>query len=319
MICDLPEHGKTQPNHPDPMGPPLDYMANCKVFDCIWSNLYDLCCFYALGMIGDPPDFPAPQELVTCSQVRDLLKSARSIGHPYMILVHSADSVTAVSMLRELHMTACLRCLQVDLHDKSVKMSFCPFWAYAGVNDLSYLNHIIIVQYNASYWCRKCLKQAFMLSSALHNHTNVCLGFNKKFAAGSDSKPSSGGGSNSSQGGSSTRATPKKKDSKAPTTDSQGSSAPMALQTTTCHSRHDKSHCSKPNKDLKSKKDSSGDKKKKKKGHASSTRKGSGHKSHKHSIQHEAHIHNHTAILPACSCFSQFPHPCIFSNKLFLL
>ena len=35
MICDLPEHGKTQPNHPDPMGPPLGYMAKCKVFDCI--------------------------------------------------------------------------------------------------------------------------------------------------------------------------------------------------------------------------------------------------------------------------------------------
>ena len=25
MICDLPEHGKMQPNHTDPMGPPLDY------------------------------------------------------------------------------------------------------------------------------------------------------------------------------------------------------------------------------------------------------------------------------------------------------
>ena len=29
MICDLPEHGKTQPNHPDPVGPPLDYMGEC--------------------------------------------------------------------------------------------------------------------------------------------------------------------------------------------------------------------------------------------------------------------------------------------------
>ena len=26
MICDLPEHRKVQPNHPDPVGPPLDYM-----------------------------------------------------------------------------------------------------------------------------------------------------------------------------------------------------------------------------------------------------------------------------------------------------
>ena len=55
--------------------------------------------FYALGMTGDPPDFPTLWELVTCSQVRDLLKFARSIGRPYVILAHSADFVTTVSML----------------------------------------------------------------------------------------------------------------------------------------------------------------------------------------------------------------------------
>ena len=27
MICDLPEHRKVQPNHPDLVGPPLDYMG----------------------------------------------------------------------------------------------------------------------------------------------------------------------------------------------------------------------------------------------------------------------------------------------------
>ena len=32
MVCDLPKHGKAQPNHPDPVGPPLDYMHECKVF-----------------------------------------------------------------------------------------------------------------------------------------------------------------------------------------------------------------------------------------------------------------------------------------------
>ena len=35
MICNLPEHSKTQPNHPNPMGLPLGYMVKCKVFDCI--------------------------------------------------------------------------------------------------------------------------------------------------------------------------------------------------------------------------------------------------------------------------------------------
>ena len=110
------------------------------------------------------------------SQVRDLLKSARLIGHPDMILVHSTDSVTTVSMLGELHTVTCLRCLQVDLCDTSVKMSYCPSCMYTSMNDLSYLNHIIIAHYNDSYGCGKCLKQVFMLSSALHNHRRCASG-----------------------------------------------------------------------------------------------------------------------------------------------
>ena len=80
VICDLPKHGKMQPNHPDPVGSPMDYMGECRVFYGIWSDLYDLCHFYALGMTCDPPEFPMPQEPVTRGQVRDLLKSAHSIG-----------------------------------------------------------------------------------------------------------------------------------------------------------------------------------------------------------------------------------------------
>ena len=107
MICDLPEHGKMQPNHPDPVGPPLD-MGECQVFDGIRSSIDNLCRFYALGTTGNPPEFPTPQEPVTRRQIRDLLKSAHSISRPYLILAHSADSVTAVSMLRELHTATCL-------------------------------------------------------------------------------------------------------------------------------------------------------------------------------------------------------------------
>ena len=129
-------------------------------------------------------------------------------------------------------MATCLRHLQVDLCDKSIKMSFCPFCMYMGANDLFYLNHIIIAHYNASYGCGKCLKQAFMSSSALHNHKKVCLRSDKKSTAGSNSKPSSGGGGESIQGSGSTRATPKKKDSKAPTTNPQGSSTLTASQMT---------------------------------------------------------------------------------------
>ena len=110
-----------------------------------------------------------------------------------------------------------------------MKLSFCPFCTYVGGgggNDLSYLNHIIIAHYNASYGCGKYLKQAFVSSLALHNHKKVCLGLAfRKFAGVSDSKSSSGRG-DSSRGGSS-KATPKK-DGKAPAANSQGLSAPPA-------------------------------------------------------------------------------------------
>ena len=181
-------------------------------------------------------------------------------------------------MLRELHMAACLQHLQVNLRDKLVKILFCPFCTYVGENDLSYLKHIIIVYYNASDGCGKCLKQAFMSSSALLNHKKVCLRFiTKKPAIGSDSKPSSDGGGNGSHS-SSTRAIPKKKDSKAPATDSQGSSTQPASQTPPRRSGRETSCHHKSHKDLK---DSSGDKKKKKKKEVSPASWSSSHKAHR--------------------------------------
>ena len=153
MICNLPKHGKAQPNQPDLVGLPLEYMHNCQVFEGIHSDIYDLCQFYALGMMGGPPEFPAPQEPTTHWQIQDLLKLTHATGRPYFILAHGVNLVTAMSLLRELHTAACLQWLQVNLHDKSVKLSFCPFCAYAGGNDLSYLNHIIIAHYNTSYSC----------------------------------------------------------------------------------------------------------------------------------------------------------------------
>ena len=140
-------------NFPDPVGLPLDYMCKCQVFDGVRSDIYDLCRFYILGMTGDPPKFPAPQEPATHGQIRDLLKLAHAIGRPYLILAHSVDLVTAVSLLRELHTAVCLWWLQVDLWDKSVKLSFCPFCAYVGGMTSTHLNHIIIMHYNVSYGC----------------------------------------------------------------------------------------------------------------------------------------------------------------------
>ena len=140
---------------------------------------------------------------------------------------------------------------------------------------MSYLNHIIIAHYNASYGCGKCLKQAFLSSSALHNHKKVCIGLiPKKSTRGSGGKPSSGGGGDSSHEGSS-KATPKK-DGKAPAADSQGSSTPPTFQTSPRHSGRETSHRHKSHKDSKD----SGKKKKKKKD-ASPVGKSSSHKARK--------------------------------------
>ena len=163
-----------------------------------------------------------------------------------------------------------------------MKLSFCPFCAYAGGNDLLYLNHIIIAYYNTSYGCRKCLKQVFVSSSILHNHKKVCIGFiPKKSTGGSGGKPSSDGGGKGNHGGS-TKTTPKK-DGKDPTADSQGSSTLPALQTSPHHSGQETSCHHKSHKDSK---DSSGDKKKKKKKDVSPAKKSSSHKGCKDGGRH---------------------------------
>ena len=126
-----------------------------------------------------------------------------------------------------------------------MKLSFCPFCAYVGRNDLSYLNHIIIAHYNGSYGCGKCLKQAFISSLALHTHKKVCLGLASAKAAGIlDGMPSSGGGNSSCRG--SSKAT-SKKDGKAAAANSQGLNTPSASQPSPhCSgwetSHHHKSH-----------------------------------------------------------------------------
>ena len=226
-------------------------------------------------MMSDPPEFPTPREPTTHGQIRDLLKSAHAIGWPYLILVHSAVSVMAVSLLRELHTAVCLWQLQVNLWDKLVKLSFCPFCIYVGGggNDLSYLNHIIIGHYNTSYRCGRCLKQAFISSLVLCTHKKVCLGL----ATGVlDGKPSSGRGDSSHRG--SSKATPRK-DGKAATANSQGLSTPLASQPSPHRSGWGTSHHHKSHK-----KDSS--ERWKKADDASPAQRSAGHKAHKDGGHH---------------------------------
>ena len=99
-----------------------------------------------------------------------------------------------------------------------------------------------------SYGCGRCLKQAFVSSSALHTHKKECLGFPSKKASGVlDSKPKSGGGHD--RQGASSKATPKKDGKGGTATNSHGSSAPSASQTSPCCSGRGTSHHHKSKKD----------------------------------------------------------------------
>ena len=102
MICDHADPCK-EAKFPGPIGPPLEYMKHCGVFDAKKTNEYDLCCFYQVGLSGDLPDFPSPHKPATHEWVSKFLLKARSLGWPNLIVAHPWDSGTAVCLLQELH------------------------------------------------------------------------------------------------------------------------------------------------------------------------------------------------------------------------
>ena len=85
--------------YPDPLGAPLDYMGRCDIFKSIKTSKYDLCCFYQVGLTGDFPEFPKSHEPMTIDHVCGLLKKARMLSWPNLIVAHSQDAVTAVCLL----------------------------------------------------------------------------------------------------------------------------------------------------------------------------------------------------------------------------
>ena len=97
-------------------------------------------------------------------------------------MAHTQDSVTVVCLLCELHKVASLWHLAMEMVEEGgkKKVLFCPFSQYAGSNNMSYLNHIVIAHYDMSYRCGKCLKLAFKSGQQLKVHKKVCKGFKKK-------------------------------------------------------------------------------------------------------------------------------------------
>ena len=155
MACDLTKHGKGA-KHPDPVGMLLGNMESCDVFKPLKMSEYDLCPFYQVGLKGDFSEIPLPHEPATKDHIHRLLEAAWEHPQPNVLVAHSQDSVTIICLLCELHANASLRHLKMEMEAESDgkagrKLSFCPFCQYLGNNDVSYLNHIIIMHYNLSY------------------------------------------------------------------------------------------------------------------------------------------------------------------------
>ena len=72
MTCDHADPCK-EAKSPNQLGPPLDYMMSCGVFNPKKTSKYDLCCFYQVGLSGDLPKFPSPHASATHEQVSSLL------------------------------------------------------------------------------------------------------------------------------------------------------------------------------------------------------------------------------------------------------
>ena len=218
MTCDHGDPCK-ELRHPDPAGPPLDYMKHHGVFKAKKSNEYDLCHFYHIELSGDLPTFLSPCEPATHGMLEDFLLKVRALGCPNLIVAFAWDSAMAVCLLQELHSKVSFRHLPMepkpDMGGKATKkLSFCPFCLYNGSNDLSYMNHIMCGHYHANYSCGQCLKEVFTMGQQLKNHLKICTGFPKASTPSSSEKePMPQGSQESSQSSLCYSQCPKKKKS----------------------------------------------------------------------------------------------------------
>ena len=187
----------------DPTGPLSNYMKSRGVFKASKTNTYHLCRFYR--MVNFPP-FPAPRDPATTSMIRDLLGAAQATNRSYLLMIFAGEAAAAICLLRALHNKDSMKWITLETksckqaaeakprkpgaNSKSVrKLSSCPLCLYCGSNDLSYLNHIVVVHYNVAYGCGLCPLAGRVLptSQMLKNHLKHCEGFLKDEVATSSS------------------------------------------------------------------------------------------------------------------------------------
>ena len=240
MTCDHGDPYK-ELRHPDPAGPPLDFMKHHRVLKAKKSNKYDHCHFYHIELSRDLPTFPSPSEPATCEMLEDFLLKARALGHPNLIVAFAWDSSTAVCLLQEIHSKDSLRHLPMepkpDVGGKATKkLSFCPFYLYNGSNNLSYINHIMCRHYHANYGCGQCRKEVFTMGQQLKNHLKICTGFPKANTPSlSEKEPMPQGSQETSQASPHHSQHPKKKKSDSAKKSSGESSLSKVHKKSKCH------------------------------------------------------------------------------------
>ena len=117
-------------------------------------------------------------------KLSDFLHKARAEGQSNLIVVHMSDSVTAVSLLSDLHNKNSLHHLLLEGKGRAggKHLSFCTFCLYMGSNGKIYMNHVICGHYDVVYGCGKCLDKVTVSGQQMSSHFKHCKGLKEKSA-----------------------------------------------------------------------------------------------------------------------------------------
>ena len=163
MVNDYADSGKRRPKNPDPLGPPISYMKECRVFQPLPSMMkpMGLCCFYPTDPVSVSMLAP-PKSLAMAEHLKGLLLLTKMQCWPYIIIVFQGGPITPLGLLQELHMWNALDHIPIFQSDETKDghrphVSCCPFCTYTIQNDPTYLNHIVGMHYHANFTCGTCL------------------------------------------------------------------------------------------------------------------------------------------------------------------
>ena len=182
MTIHYADGGTGRPKDPDPLGPPVSYMKECRVVQPLLSmiNPMGLCHFYHADPVSvstfAPPNPPGMAE-----HLKGLLLLTKMQHQPYIIVVFQGGPVTPLGLLQELHTWNTLTCIPIFQSDKTkgrhrTRMYCCPFCVYTVQNDPAYLNHIVGTLYCTNFACGTFLSAVTALGQQMKKHLKECPG-----------------------------------------------------------------------------------------------------------------------------------------------